>query len=296
MHPTKFMQRINKMIEEDLEKLSSKKEKNMFCNICESFVCGSCKSKGVSDKNSALRTYKFLLEKCFIDLQSKMLDKKLFFHVWGKYDADYYFVELYNQARKLIPEYQEDFEIAEFEDKNVVFQEICESLYDSLKKLQKKVFDELFESDFIHKQFSQLLGKDFKTIDDIFTIEHIVLDYVNMLTYLSKFYKNSDGTDFYNYHYPLNFNSSYKCKIVSYLKITLKTNYYNNFKKIEAFNEKGERVEFEKNVHYFIKLHSDCEFYCALEILRKLNIKKIKITTLQNDFCKMVKVDEYLRN
>jgi hypothetical protein len=291
MNPKMFMQRVDKMIKRDLEKLSGNSESSMLYKFYLNFFD---KRKSVLNKKSTQKTYKLLVRKCFDDLKSKMLKKEIFFHVGGNYDVNYYFKELYKQAREAVKKFQEKYEIADLKDKNVIFQKICESFHENLLKLQKNVIDDLFKTDFIEEQVLKILGLDGKFSDDISNIEDIVFDCINMLTYLSDFYCISGDSIYNTFNYPLIFNTEHKCKIVSCLKIQFDTQFSNDFVKIEAFNEKGGKVEFNRNVHYALKFNSNWEIYCTLEVLKKLNIKKIKIATLHKKLCKTFEINKYL--
>ncbi|EOB14403.1 hypothetical protein NBO_28g0042 [Nosema bombycis CQ1] len=293
MNPKMFTQRVDKMIEKDLEKLSDNPEKSMPYKFYLNFLC---KRKSVLDKNSAQKTFKLLVKKCFDDLKSKMLKKEIFFHIGGKYNVNYYFKELYNQAGKAVKEFQEKYEIADLKYKDVIFQKICESFHENLFNLQANIIDDLFKTDFIEEQVSKIFGIDVKFPDDISNVENIIFDCLNMLTYLSDFYCISGDSIYNTFNYPLIFNTEHKCKIVSCLKIQFDTQFSNDFVKIEAFNEKGGKVEFNRNVHYALKFNSNWEIYCTLEVLNKLNIKKIKIAIKRKKLCKTIELNKYLSN
>jgi hypothetical protein len=217
-----------------------------------------------------------------------------FFHVGGKYNVDYYYKELYKQAREAVKEFQEKYEVAGLKYKDVIFHKICESFHENLLELQKNVIDDLFKTVFIKEQVSKIFGIDVKFSDDISNIEKIIFDCLNMLTYLSDFYCISGDSIHNTFNYPLIFNTEHKCKIVSCLKIQFDTQFSNDFVKIEAFNEKGEKVEFNRNVHYALKFNFNWEIYCTLEVLTRLNIKKIKIVTSRMKLCETIELYKYL--
>jgi hypothetical protein len=290
MNPKMFMQRVDKMIKKDLEKLSYNPESSMLYKFYLNFFC---KRKSVLNKKLAQKTFKLLVRKCFDDLKSKMLKKEIFFLIGGKYDVNYYFKELYKQAREAVEKFQEKYEIADLKYKDVIFQKICESFHENLFKLQANIIDDLFKTNFIKKQVSKIFGIDVKFSDDISNIENIVFDCLNMLTYLSDFYCISGDSMYNTFNYPLIFNTEHKCKIVSCLKIQFDTQFSNDFLKIEAFDEKGEKVEFKRNVHYSLKFNSNWEIYCTLEVLTRLNIKKIKIVTLHKKLCETIEISIY---
>jgi hypothetical protein len=95
-----------------------------------------------------------------------------------------------------------------------------------------------------------------------------------MLVYVSNFEFSFDKSLLSTYYYPPIYIDNYNCRIISGIEINLIA-WINDLEVIEALDNKGQKVAFEKDVHYFI--NDVYKLYCTSNVLKEINIKTINL-------------------
>lgn len=274
MKVNEFMKRIITTIDEDFKKIEDNFVGGRLKTSFEVFYNCFYKTKDLFNKKFAVIDFKSLIKKCLNNLKDDILNNHIILPIGGNYDIVFYINELCVRAYESISTNQKGYSVDKPEVNDYVFSIIKKSFYNSIRELQESIMKDISKFEHVQQHFSELLGKKLETCDDNVIVEKIICDYHSMLVYVSNFGFSFDKSLLSTYYYPPIYIDNYNCRIISGIEINLIA-WINDLEVIEALDNKGQKVAFEKDVHYFI--NDVYKLYCTSNVLKEINIKTINL-------------------
>jgi hypothetical protein len=218
-------------------------------------------------------------------------------------DFDLYYFDNYSKCLKSLADLIKNFQHLKIVEDTVLEEEIDTNTSMKVSEFAKRVYEKIQEDSKKQLSFSEegnlskFHADSFYDSDDIarqaIVMESRICDFYNLLVYVSGLRYSLSKSNLSTHYFPPIFIDNYDLKIVSGLEIKLKDENKDYLRYIEAFDDKGNKVNIRERDHYYI-IQDRILFFTA-EILKQLNIQEVKISTKKKSI-KVFKVEEFLRN
>jgi hypothetical protein len=287
---------LNKELKQTNDEISDKHTKELLSNKSPEFINEYFKScaqnlelaKNAITKISVRLNDFFKICCCFV--KNQMIKNVVFSPLYGDHHINYYFEKIYSIIYEVVLSYEEKYFNTNF-DHELVVEQMLKELDDNLKKFQGDLAEELCNSEYFKKCFSELFRRDISTLDDYIEVEKIVCDYNKMFAFISNVARRIEdqSCDLLSYYRP-NPEKNLDSKIVSGIEIV-----FNNqikFKEIKAFDDEGKKISMMKNGKFPIDRIET--LYFTTDVIKKLNIKELEISFPDDRPSKKIKVNDFL--
>jgi hypothetical protein len=244
--------------------------------------------------SKTFKSFETLINDCFTNFVSYMLTSDIFLPISDYYSTNLYRKELYDCVYSVVKVKFFEYEMAELKEIYLVFEKIIVDIINCLKEKQRELIRNICRTDLFYNHFSQLLGKQIKTLDDFIIVEKIVCDFHNMLAYKINIGCSLSKSFILTYYRSPIFIDDYDCSIIRGIEIKLADGFLDKFGSIKAYDDKGKVVNFIASEHFFFGENRTLNTTSG--ILKQLNIKEIEVITEKKGKRIRFKVEDYLNS